>query len=1013
MQYNSGEFEEIINIFKAESEEIIEDLNNGFLQLEKNPDNKEPLKKLFQVAHSLKGSAGMLGLTNIQDIAHKIEDILSFWEKNDSVIDKNSFQVLYDVCDYLNEIVNKSVEQSDNTDEITKNIINKLNKFITISANENEKQENTNSFEYIKKNATDINAILLELMFVVEKDDDLNNIDEILLVISDNLARLKEIFNNTDFSDIQKYTDEIINDINNSDKNNILNLCRTKITKLRNEVYKLYKEHNLIPDADKINPKSNIDKQQQTRKKQKREKNNNFNIEEIFNNLLKNLNLIKFDKNSLIQTEKTLNDINVLTENKEVKQIISKTIRILDIFIEKDSVADNDFYMVILQCVYFIKNCFLSDTTGYSQNNYNFLIDRLNLIQDMHNPEALKGVKITDENISLQNISTDPNIELLRNKINSYEFQEIKTMRIDTVKLDNLVAQTGELLVNGIKSREHLSDLSIINNKLKEWNSINKKMINYIKYAEKRGIMLYGNEESANIFNKRFQNFLDDNSRTITEFQKDFEKIYDVISDDDNKLHQTAAELESIVKSMRLLPLATIFHSFPRMVRDIAQENNKKINFIVSGSDTCVDKKIIEEIKTPLIHIIRNSISHGIESPKERIAKGKNEEGIIKLSVKQVENNIIIVIEDDGYGINFEKVKQSAIKKGIFTQEEIDEMSDEQLMKILFLPGFTTEDFVSQISGRGIGLDVVKTKINNLNGEIYIDSVLNKGCRVTIRIPLSMSTINTFIISANNQKYAIPVNNIKYVEKIKPTDILTNNNQNSIIHDGHSVPLYFLSEILGEKPKMIFKEDTLTVLIIENQDRKAAFITDELIGSQELLHKKLVPPILKIKNISGFSTLATGEICLIINPYELIKNTLMREFLPQFDLNKLLLTENKKLNNSKILIYGNKLDFIRNDISDTCDNIILFNNVSSLYDYIKGNNIDILISYYDKNNQDLINLYNHIKTDEILNNIKIIFITEYEDFEQLNYNSEIKPDLKININKYSPQKLKKSLEELQ
>ena len=199
-------------------------------------------------------------------------------------------------------------------------------------------------------------------------------------------------------------------------------------------------------------------------------------------------------------------------------------------------------------------------------------------------------------------------------------------------------------------------------------------------------------------------------------------------------------------------------------------------------------------------------------------------------------------------------------------------------MKLLFLPGFSTEDSVSEISGRGIGLDIVKTKISNLNGEIFIDSELNKGCVVTIKLPVSMSTIKTFIIQVNKEKYAIPLNAIKYVKQIKGSEIFNKNNNKCILFNEHSVPIYNLNEIFESEPKHIDPNEIITIIIIENQEKQVAFITEKLIGDQEMFHKKLVPPILKIKNISCFTTLSTGEICLIINPYELIRNTMTNNF---------------------------------------------------------------------------------------------------------------------------------------
>ena len=337
--------------------------------------------------------------------------------------------------------------------------------------------------------------------------------------------------------------------------------------------------------------------------------------------------------------------------------------------------------------------------------------------------------------------------------------------------------------------------------------------------------------------------------------------------------------LNIIIVIMTIFAFVVMFMDFkfmPGTETTIASSKVGRLRFFTIDSNLLMGISalvfLIEEIKMPLMHILRNSVSHGIEFPIDRIKQGKDEVGIIRLTSKQEENNVIISIEDDGYGVNFEKVKETALKKGLLTQEEISNMDSKQLLKLLFFPGFSTEEAVTEISGRGIGLDIVKNKIANLNGEIFIDSVLNKGCKVTIRLPLSMSTIKTFIILVNNQKYAIPVNTIKYVTRITKDKIQNRNGVKSIIFDNHSIPIYYLSDIL-EKNNNNEEENQLTVIIIENHEKQAAYIIDKLLGDQEVFQKKLMPPIIKIKNISGFTILPTGEICLIINPYELIRNT--------------------------------------------------------------------------------------------------------------------------------------------
>ena len=868
MQYNPEELNEILNIYKAESEEIIQEVNDDFLTLEKNPKDKTPLKKLLQLVHSLKGASRMISFTSVQDISHKLEDILSYWKKEDITININSFQLIYEVCDYLTALVEKSVKQKTNYED--KNLllfINKLNNLInsnkTIPVDKMDKLPDN----YLAEKSIDIKAFILELLFVIGKNNVKEDEENAFLVISEDIKQLAEIFEPTNYNEVKEKIAAILSNI--SLDNDICNeSLKHNIIELKNIIYNLYKELNINSNINRTEHKDNTKKVKKEEKKEIKEAENDINKE--FDFILANLQKIRYEKDFILRIINVLRKTIKKTTDKRISLILTKTINILNLFYSKDIIIDNDCYMVILQCIYLTKRMSLNEKEE-NLNNLNFLIQRLSVVEDMFNIEDIqptKPIEIHQNN----NLLSQEEYSNLKKNLKTIDLQEIKTLRVDTSKLDNLISQTGELLINGIKTREHIIELSKINSKIVKWNAVSKKIINYLKYLEKKGFFNSELDDSASMFYKRAQDFFVNNAEIINEINNDFTRLYNIISEDDNKLHQTAMEIEIIAKGIRVLPLATLFHSFPRMMRDIANENNKKIDFIISGSDTTVDKKIIEEIKMPLIHILRNSVSHGIETPEQRLKNNKKETGIVKLTAKQVENNVIITIEDDGYGVDIEKVKEIAIKKALLTDEEISNMSNEQLMKLLFLPGFSTEESINEISGRGIGLDIVKTKITNLNGDIIIDSILNKGCKVTIKLPLSMSTIKTFILLVNNQKYAIPVNSIKFVKKISKEEIFMRNGMNCIIYEDHSIPVYYLSEVFGEINNLD-KETQLTVIIIENQEKQAAYVIDKLLGDHEVFQKKLIPPILRIRNISGFTTLSTGEICLIINPFELIRNT--------------------------------------------------------------------------------------------------------------------------------------------
>ena len=975
MQYNPEELNEILRIYSSESEEIIDKLNENFLLLEKNPEDKAPVKILLRLAHSLKGASRMLGFNSIQDISHKLEDILSFWDKEGNKINPDVFQEIYNVCDFLLMLVHKSVEtKADYNDKNVIVFINKLDNFLTYNQMFSDTDEIIETDEYISSKSMDINAVILELMFILGNGSEIyDNFDEIHSVLTDNIDNLEEIFSNTKYDEIKNkislLKEKILSD------NFQYQLIKSLILDLRNSIYNLYKKLNIHYETNKVNDK----RQNNIEIKKRNAQDNSAELIKDLDFIIDNLRQIKFDKSMINKIIDFLEKPDL--KDNILKNLYSKVIKILSIIKDKDIIIDNECYIVLLQSLLFIKR-YQTGEIKESAGNIELLLQRLNVVEDMFgvNNAVQNPIKKSDKNPVVQILNTE-NLEKNIKKI--YDTEEIKVLRVDTEKIDNLIAQSGELLINGIKTREHLAKLSKINSKIMTWNSTEKKIINYLRYLEKKGFFKDTLDDSVQAFYKKAQSFFNENADIINDLNKDFNELYNIISEDDNKLYQTVMEVETIAKSIRVLPLASIFHTFPRMIRDIAIEKNKKIDLIISGSDTTVDKKIIEEIKMPLIHILRNAVSHGIELPSDRLKNNKNETGKILLTAKQVENNVIITIEDDGYGINFEKIKDKALKKGILTAEEIENITDEQLMKVIFLPGFSTQDSVSDISGRGIGLDVVKTKILNLNGEIFIDSQLNKGCKVTIKLPLSLSTIKTFILKVNNEKYAIPVNSIKYIKQLKFEEIYNKNGRDCIFFDNKSIPIFSLSKIFNEEATINPANNLYKVIVIEHQENLAAFIIEDIICEQEIFHKKFTPPIVKIKNIGGYTTLSTGEICLIINPIELINNTISNN--NHIELKDILISDKQdKFKNKKFVLLDDntgRFDKIAEDLKSINADLSIFNSVNSVYDYLCKNNTDYLICKIDSADDEVVRLIKYMKSDENLNDIKIIVFSDLPEYE--------------------------------
>lgn len=333
-------------------------------------------------------------------------------------------------------------------------------------------------------------------------------------------------------------------------------------------------------------------------------------------------------------------------------------------------------------------------------------------------------------------------------------------------------------------------------------------------------------------------------------------------------LERITTSLHDAVMKVRMVPVERVFNRFPRMVRDLAKDLGKSIKLNMSGEETEVDRTVIDEIGDPLIHLIRNSIDHGIESPAERSAKGKVESGSVDLRAYPDGNTVVIEVEDDGNGINVERVAQKALEKGIVTREEVESMSQQDLTMLLFKPGFSTAAVVTDLSGRGVGLDVVKTKIESLGGNVEIINNPGKGSKFLIRLPLTLAIIQALMVIMGDEKYALPLNNIKEITTIKTTAISRIQEQEVVLYRNSTLPILRLGEILNVAGTSRDKEE-MTVVIVKKGTQEVGLVVDSLIGQQEIVIKSLGKYLTGIKTIAGATILGNGSVALIVDPNQL------------------------------------------------------------------------------------------------------------------------------------------------
>lgn len=685
MELSKDELKEMMSIFKMESEEHLKNLNKGLLKLEEAPTSKELLDEIFRTAHSIKGSARMMGFSKIEGVSHKIEDIFGLLRKGKISLSSEDFDMVYEAVDLISQIIEKiSAEGTD--DAIDANSLNnRLERLVAEKGNELEQP--------VKMNKTKPVPIESKI----------------------------------------EHPEESVADI-------------------------ALTEDEMVPVSEQF--QSSIDH--------------------------------------------------------------SAT----EIIVEK------------------------ADGTG-------------------------------------KNLSSDDSF-----------------IRVPTRRLDDLMNQVSELITTRIKSQQRLSDIRKILDFCEEWaqqhdrvKQIVDKAANRLSTEQETGP---GNGKMASLRKELISQT--DLRYLVNSFHNSFDKIGKLV-DFINDLHDKHSEenlrtavitgdIQDNLRIIRLLPISTIFDLYPRMIRDIAKLQSKKIKFEVFGAETRVDKKILEEMKDPLIHLLRNAIDHGIELPGERELAGKSPEGQIAIRASYAGNMVQIEISDDGKGIDTERILQIAIKKGYVKQDQISEVSKTDLIGLIFHSGFSTAKIITDLSGRGVGLDVVKSNIEKIKGTIETESEKGKGSKFIIKIPLTLSTTHALIVDIGGDQYSLPIDFIERTVRLTEEELWTGGANPFLMVDGSPVPLFKLEDVLGNPRQRLKSRGLLKIgasqkigqhintietnkfpaVIFNASGRRAAFLVDKLLDEQEVVVKSLGNQLKRVRNVAGSTILGDGRISIILDPNDLVKS---------------------------------------------------------------------------------------------------------------------------------------------
>lgn len=588
----------------------------------------------------------------------------------------------------------------------------------------------------------------------------------------------------------------------------------------------------------------------------------------------------------------------------------------------------------------------------------------------------------------------------------------IETVRVSTRNLDSLMTQTGELTVTQIRLFHRLLEIEKIANSWEEWSRDILKNRFFVP-----GIN-FNDSTTINNYTQQLKNYYLQTEKRLENLGSLINNFRNSIHEDIDKLDLISRQIGTGVRTLRMLPLSTIFNIFPRVVRDLARQEGKQVKLIIEGGESKADKRIIEQMKDPLIHLIRNAIDHGIETPTERKKSGKNPVATIKLRAENTANKVIIEVIDDGRGLDIEKIKQTAVKQKICSKSELASMTQTQIQSMIFTPGFSTKKFVTEISGRGIGLDVVKANVEELKGNIHIESQPGKGCLTRVVLSTSIATINVLIVAVANIYYALPIECIHTTLLVSVESIFTIEGRDTIIFDDEPISVFPLSDLLNlsaiERDKINDIQEK-NCIIIQIGNEKLGLFVDALIDVQNVMLKPQSKLLKRVINVSGATILGTGDVCMILNPQDLMKSAkklstsiFSTKFLQQLEV--------EKVNNKPLILLVEDSIATRTQEKRILESagyevITAVDGIDAL-NKLKTRSFDAVISDIQMPNMDGLTLTTKIRENQNYAELPIILVTSLASHEDKQKGAEVGASAYITKDSFNQEVLLETLKRL-
>jgi two-component system chemotaxis sensor kinase CheA len=698
------DLDDFLEFYLLDSQEQVDKLGSGLLQLERDGDNIALINELFRSAHSLKGASGTMGFTPIVELTHAAEDLLDKLRQGEIPVTNEIIDVLLAVTDKVKLMLTQVEQRVDIT-------------------------EDYGDLTSQMKTLAEIGALA----------------EDSLLALRGGMHREIEKSSTTpvDFS-LTSVERGIIDEALYSGKA----IYQIDVTLASNTLMKAVRAVMVI---QRLEPFGHVVKILPS-------------IDELENDKAEKFSLL------FITTE----------SSSEIRADILEVSEILDVQISHYPLSDS----------------FLAEHSPKERDDQAINLD--NAVQESDEKSNTDAKKVASLGQSLENGNT-----------------QVHTIRVDTLRMDNLINLVGEMVITRTRLVKIGNDLKV---------------------------------------------------------QKQTDPLVDSLNETNVYLGRLMGDLQESVMRLRMVPIGTVFSRYPRLVRDFCRKTGKKIELIIQGEETELDKTVIEMIGDPLTHIIRNSVDHGIEAPQERLAAGKAEVGTIILDAYHEGNHIAITVSDDGAGLDLERIATKALEKGLIGKKE--EMSDKDIANLIFLPGFSTADEVTDISGRGVGMDVVKKSLNNLGGLVDIKTKKGEGTSFIIRLPLTLAIIQALLVEVGKEIYAVPLSSVVETLLVKREEIKTVGNMPMVQVRGNTLPLISLKERF-DLPESDEANAEIYVVVVGLGDKAIGLMVDELQGQQEIVIKTLGDYLNGLPGIAGATILGDGKVTLILDIGSLIQDVLV------------------------------------------------------------------------------------------------------------------------------------------